>query len=244
MAGTSSASPSSSDGRSSATSASRPRKPRDSLNRAVIVEAAILIVERDGLDALTFQALGNELGAHATSMYRHFRDKDELLLEVIDSLRERSYGGALVSTGDWREDLRLQASHIREHYLRYAPFAHQMSVRSTHRKIEFSNLEFTLNALDRAGLPADEAVVYTRLLGNYIRSMASFEASVQGLEPDLRAKDRVQTQIDAMSLDPVEFPHLAGAATSLLALDDPRVFGVGLEAILDAIATVGEAHGA
>ena len=72
--------------------------------------------------------------------------------------------------------------------------------------------------------------------------MASFEASVQGLEPDLRAKDRVQTQIDAMSLDTVEFPHLAGAATSLLALDDPRVFGVGLEAILDAIAAVGEGH--
>lgn len=219
----------------------RPRKPRDSLNRAVIIEAAIRIVERDGLDGLTFQALGQELGAHSTSMYRHFRDKDELLLEVIDSLRERSYGGAMVPSDDWRQDLRMLAAHIRQHYLRYAPFAHEMSLRSTHRKIEFVNIEFTLVALERAGLTPEEAVVQARVLGNYIRAMSSFEASVGDLDPELRAKDRVQMQVDALSLDPSEFPHLSAAATSLLALDDPRVFEIGLEAILDGIERLGQA---
>lgn len=225
-----------------AAAASRPRKPRDSLNRTVIVEAAIRIVERDGLDGLTFQALGQELGAHSTSMYRHFRDKDELLLEVIDSLRERSYGGALVPSDDWREDLRMQAGHIRQHYLRYAPFAHEMALRSTHRKNEFHNLEFTLGAMERAGLTAEQAVVHARLLGNYIRAMSSFEASIGALDPDLRSKDRVQMQVDAMSLSATEFPHLSEAATSLLALDDPRVFGLGLEAILDAVERLGRAN--
>lgn len=240
MAGNKAAPGAGSHGRARASAtAVRPRKPRDSLNRGVIVEAAIRIVERDGLDGLTFQALGQELGAHSTSMYRHFRDKDELLLEVIDSLRERSYGGALVPTDDWREDVRMQAAHIRQHYLRYAPFAHEMALRSTHRKNEFANLEFTLGALGRAGLTADESVVYARVLGNYIRAMSSFEASVGDLDPDLRSKDRVQMQVDALSLSAAEFPHLSAAATSLLALDDPRVFGLGLEAILDAIEKLG-----
>lgn len=221
----------------------RPRKPRDSLNRGVIVEAAIRIAERDGLDGLTFQALGQELGAHSTSMYRHFRDKDELLLEVIDSLRERSYGGALAPSDDWRQDLRMLAGHIRQHYLRYAPFAHEMALRSTHRKTEFQNLEFTLGAMGRAGLTPEQAVVHARLLGNYIRAMSSFEASIGALDPDLRSKDRVQMQVEALSLSTSEFPHLSAAATSLLALDDPRVFDLGLEAVLDAIERVGRANG-
>ena len=60
------------------------RKPRDSLNRSVIIEAGLAVVKREGLSGLTFQALGDELGAHATSVYRHFRDKDELLIGDLD----------------------------------------------------------------------------------------------------------------------------------------------------------------
>ncbi len=223
----------------SASKSNRPRKPRDSLNKALIIDAALVIAERDGLEGLTFQALGNELGAHATSIYRHFRDKDEFLLEMLDTLRDRSYGDAIEPTGNWREDVRLLAGHIRAHYLRYAQFAQQMSVRSTHRPIEFTNLELTLAALDRAGLTPDEAVIYTRLLGNYIRSMSSFEAAVTCLEPELRAKDRMQMQFGAQALALDEFPHLVSAATSLLPLDDPRIFDIGLEAILDAIEALG-----
>jgi len=218
---------------------SRPRKPRDSLNRSVIIDAGITIAERDGLDGLTFQALGRELGAHATSVYRHFRDKDEFLLEILDTLRERSYGDSLESTGDWREDLRMLASRIRGHYLKHAQFAQQMSVRSTHRKNEFANVEFTLRALDDAGLTPEDAVLYTRLIGNYVRSMSSFEAAVTCLDPELRAKDRFQMQVGAQSLEPDEYPHLVAAGASLLPFDDPRVFELGFEALLDAIAARG-----
>jgi AcrR family transcriptional regulator len=215
--------------------APRARIPRDSLSRSVIVDAGITIAMRDGLDGLTFQALGNELGAHATSVYRHFRDKDEFLLEVIDTLRERSYGAALVSSDDWRADLRNLAANIREHYMRYAPFAHDMSVRSTHRKTEFANVEFALDALARAGLTPEDAILYVRVFGNYVRAMSSFEAAISSLDDDLRAKDRIEMQIGAANLSSDEFPHLVAASTSLLAFDDPRVFETGIEAILDAI---------
>jgi len=220
----------------------RARMPRDSLSRSVIIDAAIAIAEREGLDGLTFQALGNELGAHATSVYRHFRDKDEFLLEVIDTLRERSYGNALASTGDWRADLRAIAAHIREHYRRCAPFAHQMSVRATHRKAEFINVEFALDALERAGLSPEEAVVYVRVFGNYVRAMSSFEAAVSCLDPELRAKDHLQMQAGSLILEPDQFPHLVSSAASLLSFDDPRVFDVGLDAILDAIESRGRSN--
>lgn len=227
-------------GRTSASE--RKRIPRDTLNKAVIIEAGIAIVERDGLDGLTFQALGDELGSHATSVYRHFRDKDELLLEIIDTLRARSYSADVVASGDWREDLNLIASRVREHYVRYAPFAHEMSVRSTHREMEFVNVEFTLAALSQAGLTTEQAVLYLRVIGNYIRAMSSFEAAVTCLDMSLRAKDYIEMKSGSMVLDPEEFPHLVEAAPSLLPFDDPQPFAVGFGAILDAIERLGEGN--
>lgn len=216
----------------------RPRRARDSLNREVILEAAVRIAERDGLDGLTFLALGQELGAHATSVYRHFRDKDELVLEVIDELRARSYG-LHEPTDDWREDLRSIARHIREHYLRYPRLAQQMSVRSTRRPIEFGSVEFTLGALARAGLGDADCALYLRLFGNYVRAMASHEATVGALDPELRAKDVVRWQVDASGLDPGAYPAITRLAPSLLPMDDPRVFGLGLEILIEAIAARG-----
>lgn len=221
----------------------RPRRPRDSLNRKVILDAALRIAERDGLDGLTFLALGKELGAHATAVYRHFRDKDELVLEMIDELRARSYGHHEPSD-DWREDLRSLARHIREHYLRYPRLAQQMSTRSTRRAIEFGNVEFALDALARAGLDDDDAVLYLRLFGNYVRAMASHEAAVRSLDPELKTKDSVGWQVDAAALDPADYPGVTRLASALLPMDDPRAFDLGLEVLIEAIGTRGRLSGA
>lgn len=226
----------------STTSTGRKRMARDTLNKAVIVEAGITIVERDGLDGLTFQALGEELGSHATSVYRHFRDKDELLLEIIDTLRARSYSADVAASGNWRSDLVLLATHVRNHYLRYAPFAHEMSIRSTHRPREFVNVEFTLAALSQAGLDLEQSVTYLRVIGNFIRAMSSFEASVSCLDPNLRAKDYLEMKSGSMVLDPREFPHLVESAPLLLPFDYPQAFTLGLNAILDAIEELGQAN--
>jgi AcrR family transcriptional regulator len=212
----------------------RRRRPRASLNREVILDAALRIAERDGLDGLTLQALGRELGAHTTAVYRHFRDKDELVLELIDALRAGSYG--VHEPGpDWRADLRSIGGHIREHYLRHPRFAQAMSARSTRRAIEFANVELALDALGRAGLDDEDAVLYLRLFGNYVRAMAAHEAAVRDLDPGLKAKDDVRWQVDAAALDPAAYPGVTRLAASLLPMDDPRVFDLGLEMVLDAI---------
>ena len=54
----------------------KPRRPRGSLNQAVIVAAALKVTDADGIGSLTFEALGRELRAHPTAIYRHFREKD------------------------------------------------------------------------------------------------------------------------------------------------------------------------
>jgi AcrR family transcriptional regulator len=62
----------------------RGRPPR--LSRAAIVAAAQLVVERDGVDALTMRRVADELGASPMALYRHVRGKDELLVALLDEL--------------------------------------------------------------------------------------------------------------------------------------------------------------
>jgi AcrR family transcriptional regulator len=202
----------------------------------VIVDAARAIAIRDGLDGLTFQAIGRELEAHPTSIYRHYRDKDELLLDLIDDIRARSYGGKLVPSDDWREDVREQARLIHDHYLRYPSFAQQMAARTTRRPTEFANVEFTAQALLRAGLTPASVAACIRALGNYIRSAAAIEASLQTLDEPSRQADNLAWEVEYRQLDPEQYPAINALDGHLTPIGDPSVFWTGLELLLDGIA--------
>ena len=223
---------------------SKPRRERDSLSRELILDAARTIAERDGLAGLTFQAIGSELGAHPTSVYRHFRDKDELLLDLIDHLRARSYGGELVHGPDWRDDLRLLARVIHDHYLRYPSFAVQMAARTTRRPTEFGTVEFAAEALLRAGLSPESAAICLRALGNYTRSAASIEASVLALDERTRQADNLAWQVEYRQLDPERYPAIGQLDGNLTTIGDPSAFWAGLELLLDGIAAQAERESA
>jgi AcrR family transcriptional regulator len=54
------------------------------LSRDAVVDAAEGIVAREGIDGLTMRRLASELGSSPMALYRHVRDKDELLLLLIE----------------------------------------------------------------------------------------------------------------------------------------------------------------
>ncbi|WP_329379470.1 TetR/AcrR family transcriptional regulator [Streptomyces sp. NBC_01716] len=211
------------------------RRARHSLSRESILEAAETVAVRDGFEGLTFQALGRELDAHPTSIYRHFRDKDELVLELVDSLRARSYGGRLQATDSWRDDLRAQARHIHDHYLRYPQFALQMAARTTRRPAEFSNVEFALDAFVRAGLPPEEAATCMRVFGNVIRSLASMESGLQALDAETLHGDSLAWQVEYRGLSAEEYPRIASLSDHLTDIGNPQVFDRAVEMFLDAV---------
>lgn len=210
----------------------------------MILEAARAIAEREGLDGLTFQAIGRELEAHPTSVYRHFRDKDELLLDLIDNLRTQSYGGTLAPSDDWREDLREVARVIHDHYLRYPSFAQQMAARTTRRPAEFSNVEFAAQALLRAGLNPASVAITLRAFGNYVRSAASIQAALHTLSDEARRADDLAWEVEYRELDPEQYPSIAALGGNLRALGDPAAFWAGIELLLDGIALRAEQESA
>jgi AcrR family transcriptional regulator len=66
--------------------AGRPSGLRTILTRDQIVAAAVRIIDADGVDALTMRRLAVELGSGVMSVYRHVRDRNELLDLVFDAV--------------------------------------------------------------------------------------------------------------------------------------------------------------
>ena len=60
-------------------------KPRGKgLNRTAWVEAALTLIDRDGLAALNFRRLARELHVTTMAPYAHFADKDDLLTAMTE----------------------------------------------------------------------------------------------------------------------------------------------------------------
>lgn len=216
----------------SSTKPARKRRARDSLSREIIVAAADAVVQREGLDRLTFQTIGEELDAHPTSIYRHFRDKDELLLALIDTLRARSYSGAMIETDDWMADLRAQAHLIHDHYMRYPEFALQMALR---RPTDFTSMEFSIGALRRGGYGPEQAAMYARALGQLVRSASSIQAALAALPDEVRDADELTWQLDYRRLGAEEFPNIAWVGSNLPGIQDPRAWETALDLLLESI---------
>src|SRR5918995_3301572 len=92
--------------------ARRGRPPR--LSRDRVVDAALDLIDRSGLQGLTMRALAHELQADPMAVYRHVRDKDELLGAMCDRLLVAldpidPYQG-------WEPQLRRLAEQIRERF--------------------------------------------------------------------------------------------------------------------------------
>ena len=88
------------------------RKPRSPLNRDVILDAAIELIERDGPGALSMRRLGSRLGVEGMAIYHHFAGRDELLSAIGDRLLTPLH--TLDPAGDWREACRRFATVLRE----------------------------------------------------------------------------------------------------------------------------------
>jgi AcrR family transcriptional regulator len=88
---------------------------RPGLSRDRVVDTALAIVDRDGLDALTMRRLAAELGVEAMSLYHWFPNKAAILDALVEAaIRETAVIiGPSRATG-WRENLRVLAVAYRQ----------------------------------------------------------------------------------------------------------------------------------
>ena len=70
---------------------SRSRAPWGTISREKVIDAAVQAVHDGGYEQMTIRSLASELGVGPMSLYRHVRDKDDLLDEVTDRLLAKAW---------------------------------------------------------------------------------------------------------------------------------------------------------
>src|SRR5512136_2481706 len=76
-----------------------------------VVEAALRVVDADGLEALTMRRLAGDLGVEPVTVYRQLPNKEAILAAVSERLwrdvrPERGQGGTETADEDWRGQVR------------------------------------------------------------------------------------------------------------------------------------------
>src|SRR3989337_1069 len=91
------------------------------LDRRRVLQAALGLADREGLDALTMRRLGNELGVDPMTVHHHVESKDRLLDGIAELLWEEV--ALPESSGDPAEALRGLARALRDLFRRHPPAA-------------------------------------------------------------------------------------------------------------------------
>ncbi|MFI6601424.1 TetR/AcrR family transcriptional regulator [Nonomuraea sp. NPDC050536] len=212
----------------------RSKRSGSQLSPEMIVEASLRIAARGSADAFTVRRLGEELGADPTAIYRHFRDKDELLLLVADRTLGEMLDGVPDGLG-WKDRLRALAWSSLEIALKYPVVASTTASRTTRRVNEFRIVEFILGAVVEAGLRGADAAVYYRMVGDSILAYVGQHAALMLVEPEVRSADESSWGKEYRLADPGRFPHIADLGTELAEVSHEEIFRVRVEALITAI---------
>ncbi|MDE2435954.1 MAG: TetR/AcrR family transcriptional regulator [Sphingomonadales bacterium] len=119
----------------------RPLKPL--ITREAAVKAAIDLLDREGIDALSVQAVARAMSVTAPSLYYHFKDKDELLQLVARTLLREVGQNVELGTG-WKERAIALAVATRRMILRH-PEAAPLMLRYFPRSLMLGAYESTLS---------------------------------------------------------------------------------------------------
>jgi len=98
-------------------SGARPDRRRLDLSLAKVLDAAHVLVEREGLQALSMRRVGRELGVEPMALYRYVGDRAQLLDALVNRYVDRMFDDPLLlphHDHDWRAFLTHLAVGIRE----------------------------------------------------------------------------------------------------------------------------------
>ncbi len=206
------------------------RGDRRPLTRDAIVEAALTVLDRDGLAGLSMRRLADELGAGAASLYWHVGNKEELLSLMLDRI---------VGEGDppepdparWQEQVKEMARESRRLLLSHRDAAQISLGRIPAGPRSMPVLERYLAVLVAAGLPARVIAYAADMFALYVGGFA-FEESMQAPPLGDEGASAAQLAEYFRSLPADEFPTLVSLADDLTAGDADERFEFALDLLV------------
>lgn len=185
-----------------------------------MLEAALTVIDRSGLDACTMRAVATELGVEAMSLYWHVENKDDLLDGVIQKVLADIAVPADEPEG-WRDRMVAFAGRFRALLLEHPNVVPLLAKRSaTAYTVAKRAAVVSLQNLERAGFTQAAAIDITRMFVRFVFGFTMVET--------------VQTQLPGSAPADGD-PELQAFMDSVTTDDPQRLFDLGLEVVLAGI---------
>lgn len=208
---------------------------RDSsqITRSVILQTALKIIDRDGVEALSMRRLSEAVERDTTVLYRHVTNKSA----VLDGVAEIVLNQLSVDTTDrdWANQLRVVAHRFRALALRHPNAVPLLVTRPLATPLgqrppgTLRPLEDVLNLLTSAGFTGDDALHIYRVLFAYLHGHVLDELQERVERPE--ETDHV-LQLGLHRLPITDFPQLRSLAPTLASYDGAAELDRGLDVVI------------
>jgi len=208
---------------------------REPLGRERVLETAVALADRHGLDWLSMRKLAEELGVAAMTLYYYVPNKDELIDGMIDIV----FGEIEPPSPelDWKEAMRRRALSTRAALNRHRWAVGNMEGRTDHGLANLRLHDAVLGCLRAAGFSIEMTVHAYSVQDAYIYGFALQETDMSSQTADDFAAE-AQRQMTAYAEVLADFPHLVevvGGHVAQAGYDYETEFLFGLDLILEGL---------
>jgi AcrR family transcriptional regulator len=152
------------------------------ISREDVVAAAAEVIAAGGYAEMSVRSLAAGLGVAPMSLYRHIRDKDDLLDEVVDRMLAREWRPA-AAADDWRAWVTEAATNLRSFLVTQPAALHVYLSHPVISPAAMERMNAMLDVLRQAGLDEAAARSAYGALHTYTIGFAALEASRAGWAP-------------------------------------------------------------
>ncbi|SNS36407.1 transcriptional regulator, TetR family [Granulicella rosea] len=201
------------------------------INREMVTQAGLKLLNEIGLEQLTLRRLGTELNVQAATIYWHFKSKEELLDEMATTVLTEGAANLLPrrNSSGWRVWASTYGEGLRKTLMGYRDGARMASGTRLTTTEPLKTTEKIAAQLVACGFTVRGAVVLLSTIYNYTLSFAMEEQAVFPT-PGKRSSSYSIEGRNAR-LDPEIFPYHRQASSILFDRYDRR-YREGLELIL------------
>ncbi len=196
-----------------------------------ILDTAAELLRTGDAESFSVRKLAAALGTDSSSLYRHFRNKTELMRAVADRILLAAMDGYRPA-GDWKQRITTLALRLRD------AFGEQPQLAAIWGRYASSGtgsrlvMEELLQALSSSGLPDEEIPVRYHRIVILLAALIASEAGVSTLTPEEYEQGMEHFRVAVLGADPERFPALARFAREIRPVGADR--RAGFEEILAA----------
>jgi AcrR family transcriptional regulator len=198
---------------------------RTPLSRDRVLRAALDLVDREGVGALTMRRLGRELGVEAMSLYGYVDSKEDLIEGVVEQVF-RQMPLIVPGPGRWQDRLRRHAASYRSVLLDHPNAVRLVARRPLTTEGTAAFVDSALAELQSIGL---DLAMADRVLGVIAAFTLGHVAEEVGDE--VRAGIEPHGPYAPDAVDPRRFPRLA-AVGEMKPTDYDQEFELGIDFII------------